>query len=155
MDKIIYLDHAASTPMSSEVLEAMRPYFSEIYGNPSSFHSVGLQAKSAVDASRSKIAEILHAHSDEILFTSGGTESDNMAVLGIPRFYKKKLKELLGEDAIPHVITSAIEHHAVLEPLLLLEKKGEITLTPRVKQLFPITRRHADRSSISLHVRPV
>lgn len=129
MQKIIYMDHAAATPMSSEVLEAMRPYFTEVFGNPSSFHSVGLKAKEAVDASRAKIAEILHAHADEILFTSGGTESDNMAVLGIPRFYRKKLKELLGEEAIPHVITSAIEHHAVLEPLLLLEKKGEITLT--------------------------
>lgn len=127
--KTIYLDHAASTPLRPEVLEAMRPYFSEVYGNPSSFHSVGLEAKRAVDQARETIATLLHAHADEILFTSGGTESDNMAVLGIPRFYTKKIKELYGAEVKPHVITSMIEHHAVLEPLMHLEKKGEITLT--------------------------
>lgn len=127
--KTIYLDHAAATPMHPEVVEAMRPYMTEFYGNPSSFHRVGLDAKRAVDEARKTIAELLHAHADEILFTSGGTESDNMAVLGIPRFYTKKLRELMGTDVIPHVITSQIEHHAVLEPLLALEKRGEIALT--------------------------
>lgn len=117
MKRVIYLDHAATTPLDAAVLEAMRPYFSETYGNPSSFHTLGMRAKEAVTASRITIAKLLNAHEDEIIFTSGGTESDNLAVLGIVR----------GE--LPHVITSAIEHPAVLEPLTMLGRKKEIELT--------------------------
>lgn len=127
--RLIYLDHAATAPLDPRVLEAMLPYFSAIPGNPSSFHTMGMQAKDAVSEARGVIAKILNAHEDEILFTSGGTESDNMAVVGIPRAAKKLLSERLGTDAIPHVITTPIEHHAVLEPLLHLAKIGEITLT--------------------------
>lgn len=118
--KDIYLDHAATTYLDPRVLEAMLPYFSDVFANPSSFHSAGLRAKEALAEARQTIARIVNAREDEILFTSGGTESDNMAVVGIPRAYAAKGK---------HVITSSIEHPAVLEPLLRLQKKGEIELT--------------------------
>lgn len=128
-DHIVYLDHAATTPMDPRVLEAMTPYFLEIYGNPSSFHSVGLVAKEAVAKARHTIATLLGAREEDLLFNSGGTESNNLVVFGVPRAQKKALKEKLGEGVKPHVITSAIEHHAILEPLLWLERTGEIELT--------------------------
>jgi cysteine desulfurase len=127
--RLIYLDHAATAPLDPRVLEAMLPYFSAIPGNPSSFHTMGMQAKDAVTEARARIAELLHAHADEILFTAGGTESDNLAVMGIPRAAKKVIRERFGETVRPHVITTPIEHHAVLEPLLHSEKTGEIELT--------------------------
>lgn len=128
MNRVIYLDHAAGTPTDPSVLDAMRPYFTETFGNPSSFHSVGKAAKDAVGEARIAIAKILNAHDDEILFTSGGTESDNLSVVGIPRTpAHRKALEVLG--AKPHVVTTSIEHHAVLEPLLHLEKTGEVELT--------------------------
>lgn len=125
----IYLDHAATTPLDPRVMEAMRPYFSETFGNPSSFHTFGMRAKEAVTEARKTIATILGAHEDEIIFTSGGTESDNLAVVGIPRAHREAIKAKAGADAKPHVVTSAIEHPAVLEPLLALEKAKEIELT--------------------------
>ncbi|MFA5936039.1 MAG: aminotransferase class V-fold PLP-dependent enzyme [Patescibacteria group bacterium] len=118
--KDIYLDNAATTSLDPRVLAAMMPYFSDVSANPSSFHTPGLRAKEAVMEARGTIGKILNARPDDILFTSGGTESDNMAVVGIPRAYADKGK---------HVITTAIEHPAVLEPLLRLQKKGEIELT--------------------------
>lgn len=118
--KSIYLDHAATTPMDPRVLEAMTPYFSNTSGNPSSFHTPGLRAKEAVTEARQTIAKLLNIREDEVIFTSGGTESDNLALLGIIRAHKEKGK---------HVITSSVEHHAVLEPLLHLQKKNEIELT--------------------------
>lgn len=127
--KIIYLDHAATTPTDPRVMEAMRPYFSDVYGNPSSFHSVGMEAKNAVAKARKSIASLLGVRDDEIIFTSGGTESDNIAVVGVPRAHREAIKAKAGEAAKPHVITSAIEHHAVLEPLLYSQKQGEIELT--------------------------
>jgi cysteine desulfurase len=127
--RVIYLDHAATTPLDPRVLAAMQPYFSDVYGNPSSFHSVGLEAKKAVTQARKTIATFLHGHEEEILFTSGGTESDNLAVIGVPRAARKVLATKLGPDAKPHVITSAIEHPAVLEPLMWAQKTGEIELT--------------------------
>lgn len=129
MSRIIYLDHAATTALDPRVFAAMQPYFADIYGNPSSFHSVGLEAKKAVGAARKTIATLLHGHEEEVLFTSGGTESDNLAVIGVPRAAKKILVTKFGVDVKPHVITSAIEHHAVLEPLLHAQKIGEIELT--------------------------
>jgi cysteine desulfurase len=116
---MIYLDHAAATPLDPMVLEAMQPYFSDVFGNPSSFHSLGKQAKDDVTMARQSIATFLNAHEDEIIFTSGGTESDNLAVMGVPRY--------VGN--MPHVITSAIEHHAVLEPLIHMQRKNEIELS--------------------------
>ncbi len=129
MSRVIYLDHAATTALDPRVFAAMQPYFSDVYGNPSSFHSVGLEAKKAVSAARKTIATLLHGHEEEVLFTSGGTESDNLAVIGVPRAAKKGLTTKFGPDVKPHVITSAIEHHAVLEPLLHAQKVGEIELT--------------------------
>ena len=128
-DRIIYLDHAATTPLDPRVLEAMQPYFSTSFGNPSSFHQVGLVAKNAVSAARATIARLLGAHDEEIIFTSGGTESDNLAVVGIPRAHTAAIQTKLGPDTKPHVIASSIEHHAVLEPLIYLERTKQIELT--------------------------
>jgi cysteine desulfurase len=127
--KIIYLDHAATTPLDPAVLETMRPYFSDTFGNPSSFHTLGMHAKDAVTAARQTIAKLLNGHEDEIIFTSGGTESDNLAVIGVPRYFKADIIKNHGEGVLPHVITSSIEHHAVLEPLVHLQRKKEIELT--------------------------
>ncbi|MBP9747663.1 aminotransferase class V-fold PLP-dependent enzyme, partial [Patescibacteria group bacterium] len=130
MPKIIYLDHAATAPMDPRVLEAMTPYFLDVYGNPSSFHTMGMRAKEAVTEARQTIAKLVHAHEDEVLFTSGGTESDNLAIYGAIRAATPVLRERLDNpQALPHVITLSIEHPAVLEPLLHLQKRGEITLT--------------------------
>lgn len=129
MKKVVYLDHAAATPVDKRVLKAMQPYFTEIYGNPSSLHMIGKRAKDAVTEARVSIAKHLNAHEDEMIFTSGGTESDNLAVVGVARApAQQKAVQALGAVK-PHVITSSVEHHAVLEPLLHLQKKGEIELT--------------------------
>lgn len=127
--KAIYLDHAATTPLDPAVLEAMRPYFSDTFGNPSSFHTVGMRAKEAVSEARGTIAKLLGAHEDEILFTSGGTESDNMAVMGVPRYFATCPPFTDPATGKPHVVVSAVEHHAVLEPLIWLQRRKEIELT--------------------------
>ncbi|MDO8583843.1 MAG: aminotransferase class V-fold PLP-dependent enzyme [bacterium] len=116
----IYLDHASTTPLDRRVFEAMKPFFLDVYGNPSSLHRAGLKAKEAVMESRATIAHLLNAHPDEIVFTGSGTESDSLAILGTINAIKIEK---------PHVITSAIEHHAVLEPLQYLKKTGKIDLT--------------------------
>ena len=102
----IYMDYAATTPADKRVIEAMLPYFGEVYGNPSSLHAFGQEAKAAVEEAREKIAAHLGADPAEIVFTSGGTESDNFAIKGVA--YANRAK---GN----HIITCAIEHHAVLE----------------------------------------
>jgi len=118
----IYLDHAATTPMDPLVVEAMKPFFTEMYGNPSSVHSSGSEARASVDAARSILAESLSCRAEEIFFTSGGTESNNLALKGIA---------WASEDSGSHIITSAVEHHAVLEPCDFLEKRGfQITRLP-------------------------
>ena len=122
MERKIYLDHNATTPVQPEVLEAMLPYYKERFGNASSIHSFGREAKVALEESREKVAKFLNADPLEIYFTSGGTESDNLAVKGVAWANKKK-----GN----HIITSQIEHHAVLESCKFLEKEGhEITYLP-------------------------
>lgn len=113
--KRIYLDYAATTPTDPEVVKAMLPFFHEKFGNPSSPHSFGAEVKEEVEHARDTLAQFLSARSDEIVFTSGGTESDNFAVIGTCLANKKK-----GD----HIITSAIEHHAVSEPCKYLEKSG-------------------------------
>jgi cysteine desulfurase len=139
--KSIYLDHAATTPLDQRVLSAMQPYFSEMAGNPSSFHTPGLRAKEAVTAARQTIAKQLNCREDEVIFTSGGTESDNLALLGIIRMHAEKGK---------HVITSSVEHHAVLEPLLHLQKKKEIELT-----IIPVDREgKVDPDAVAKAIRP-
>ena len=131
--KCIYLDHAATTPADPRVMERMSPYFTDVFANPSSLHAPGLRAKEAVMAARESIAKHLNAHADEMIFTSGGTESDNLAIVGTigakSHEYKSPPCQRGLGDLKPHVITSAIEHHAVLEPLIHLEKTGEIDLT--------------------------
>jgi cysteine desulfurase len=110
--KNVYLDHAATTPVRPEVLEAMLPWFSEKYGNPSSVHSLGQEARAAVEKARAQVAALFGVRPMEVIFTSGGTEADNLAVKGIARARREK-----GN----HLITSAIEHHAVLDSVRYLE----------------------------------
>ena len=115
----IYLDHAATTPVSPRVLEAMLPFFCECWGNASAVYATGREARKAVENARRQAAEALGAQPQEILFTSGGTESDNLALRGAACALKQKGK---------HIITSAIEHHAVLNTCKALEKEGfEVT----------------------------
>ena len=113
----IYLDHAATTPLHPDVLQAMMPYLTESFGNASSVHGFGRQARLAVDRSRDYIAAQLACSPSELLFTSGGTESDNMAILGVVRAWKKV------NQGMPHIITSRIEHHAVLHAVETAEKE--------------------------------
>jgi len=124
--KKIYLDYAATTPTHPEVVEAMQPYFGEIYGNPSSIHKFGQSARAAVEKGRDQIAKLLNSSTDEIVFTSGGTESDNFALEGVA--FANKLK---GN----HIVTSAIEHHAISHCCEFLKKQGfEITYVPVNKE---------------------
>lgn len=111
----IYLDYAATTPCDEQVVEAMRPYFTEKFGNPSSIHSFGQEAKKGLEDGRQALADFLGAKPEEIIFTSGGTESNNLAIFGVSGAQEKK-----GN----HIITSVIEHHAVSEPCKVLEKRG-------------------------------
>ena len=111
----IYLDHAATTPVKPAVMDAMRPYFTEHFGNPSSIYGIARESKKAIEATRAQVAKVLGAAPDEIYFTSGGSESDNWAIKGVAFANRKK-----GD----HIITSAIEHHAVLHTCQYLEKEG-------------------------------
>jgi len=113
--KKVYLDYAATTPTDPEVIRAMEPYFFEKFGNASSLHAYGQEAKGALEDSRQTLADFIGAKPEEIVFTSGGTESDNYALLGAAYALEKK-----GN----HIITSAIEHHAISQPAEFLEKKG-------------------------------
>lgn len=117
----MYLDHAAATPISKEVLEAMQPFFSQEFGNPSSLHNLGVKANQALNNSRKTVAQILHARPDNIIFTSGGTEANNLAIFGMAR----------PVSPAGHIITAAIEHPSILEPIKILEKQGwDITYVP-------------------------
>lgn len=115
MDRLIYLDNAATTKCAPEAVEAMLPYFSEHYGNASSIYSLGAESKKAVSEARKVIAESLHADPVEIYFTAGGSESDNWALVAAAEAYGEKGK---------HIITSRIEHHAVLHTCEYLQKRG-------------------------------
>ncbi len=119
MDKLIYLDNAATTKVLPAVLDEMLPYFSETYGNPSAVYSFASKAKSAVDKARDSVANLIGAKSEEIYFTGGGSESDNWALKATAEAYASKGK---------HIITSKIEHHAILHTAAWLEKQGyEVT----------------------------
>ena len=113
--KRIYMDHSATTPVTAQVLQAMLPYLSDKFGNASSLHSFGQEAKEALEESREKVAKLLAASPEEIIFTSGGTESDNLALKGIAQRNKDKGK---------HIITTNVEHPAILETCKKLEKEG-------------------------------
>ena len=127
----VYADNAATTKVSKTALEAMLPYFTEIYGNPSSLHSVGQEAKEALENAREHIAAVLGCQAREVYFTSGGTEADNMAIRTAAALGARKGKK--------HIISTAFEHHAVLHMLKKLEKEGfEITLLD-VKDTHNIT----------------
>jgi cysteine desulfurase len=138
MDKI-YLDHAATTPVDQKVVEAMLPYFTADFGNASSIHSFGQKAREAVDQSRRTVAKFLNCEPQEVIFTSGGTESDNLAIRGLmaagqksrsSEVQKSKEKTIgLSDFQTPHVITTQIEHHAVLNTVKELEKSGLIEAT--------------------------
>ncbi|MEF8879982.1 MAG: cysteine desulfurase NifS [Candidatus Thermoplasmatota archaeon] len=117
--KKIYLDYAATTPCDPEVTKTMQPYFTKYFGNASSLHSFGSKASEALKKSRERVAEILNASPEEIVFTSGGTEADNLAIKGIA-YQNKNKRRRQG----PHIITSSIEHPAVLETCKHLEKQG-------------------------------
>jgi len=120
--KRVYLDHNATTPVAPEVLAAMLPYFGEAYGNASSIHSFGQRARGAVEEAREAVAELLGASPSEIMFSSGGTESNNHAIFGVVGAASGDRK---------HVITSAVEHNAVLDPCQALERRGvEVTFVP-------------------------
>lgn len=116
--KNIYLDHAATTPQDRQVLAAMLPFFTKKYGNPSALHQIGREAKQALAVARESVAKILNCTAQEIIFTGSGTESDNLAVLGVANSYQERY----GKRG--HIITSAFEHHAVLYPCQYLEKNG-------------------------------
>ena len=120
--RLIYLDHAATTGVRPEVLESMLPYFSESYGNPSSLYSIAQEARKGVDESREKVAEILECRASEVMFTSGGTESDNTAIRGAA---------LALWPTGNHIVTTSVEHHAVLHACHFLENLGfEVTYLP-------------------------
>ena len=110
-----YFDNAATTPVREEVLQEILPYFREYYGNASSIYSIAKESKKALEAARAKVAAAIGATPDEIYFTAGGSESDNMALRGVVNASKKEKK---------HIITTKFEHHAVLHTCASLEKEG-------------------------------
>jgi cysteine desulfurase len=119
----VYFDYNATTPLAPEVREAMLPFWGEIFGNPSSLHHVGRQARSLLDDARERVAQVWTCRPSEVVFTSGGTESNNLAIFGAARILKGKGR---------HVITSAVEHHAVLHCFDYLKKREgfEVTVVP-------------------------
>lgn len=120
--KRVYMDNAATTALRRDVLDAMMPYLTDIYGNPSSLHYFGQEAHKAVENARHQVASALNAEDNEIIFTGCGTEADNMALKGIAEKYQSKGK---------HIITSSVEHHAILHTCEYLEKHGfEVTYLP-------------------------
>ena len=125
----IYLDNAATTPLDKKVFESMKPYFSDKFGNASSIHSFGIVASEAVEKARGQVADFFGSQTNEIIFTSGATESNNWALKGVTKKYQAENKK------IPHIITTAFEHSCVLESCKALErnKKAEITYLPVYK----------------------
>jgi len=120
--KRIYLDYAATTPTHPEVVKAMLPYFTDVFGNPSSIYSYGQEAKGAIEEARAKVADLIGAQDKEIVFTSGGTEADNFALKGVA---------FASENGGNHIVISSIEHHAVIETGKFLEGRGfRITYLP-------------------------
>lgn len=117
--KQVYMDYAATTPVDKEVMDEMIPYFDKFYGNASSIHAIGRKAFDAIETAREQVAKLLNANGEEIIFTSGGTESDNLAIKGVA-FRNKNKRDAKGY----HIITCEVEHPAVLETCKYLEKNG-------------------------------
>src|ERR1700726_4986264 len=129
--KRVYLDHNATTAVEPTVLDAMLPYLSGEYGNAASIHTFGQKARAAVETAREQVAALIGARPQEIVFTSGGTEADNHAIFGVTQSPLAALSEGAGAAAFKHIITSAIEHEAVLNTCQALEKRGvEVTYLP-------------------------
>jgi cysteine desulfurase len=126
MRKLIYLDNAATTPVDPEVMKAMQPYFTRLFGNPMSIHSFGQVALEALDKARKQTADFLNCNPGEIIFTSGATESNNLAIKGVIKkyFYFNKDKGIK-----PHIITTQFEHHCVFNSIKFLEKSGQAEVT--------------------------
>jgi cysteine desulfurase len=121
-DGVIYMDHAATTPLDPRVFERMRPYFSEFFGNPSSIYGLGRKSLAAIDAAHETVARLLNCRPTEIVFTGGGSEADNLAIKGVAYSARRRGK---------HIITSAIEHHAILRTCEQLEHEGySVTYLP-------------------------
>lgn len=146
MPELIYLDHAATTPLSRCALEAMMPYLTEEFGNPSAIYRPGRKARIALDNAREKIASLFGAHPDEIYFTSGGTESDNWVIHAAEEFGDKRKK----------IVVSSVEHHAVLKPAEEMARRGfELSLLPvdRSCRVLPETlRKEADEKTALVSV---
>src|SRR5207249_6568730 len=121
--RTVYFDYNATTPLDPQVRETMMPYLGAVFGNPSSVHHVGRQARAILDEARERAAKVLGCKPSEVIFTSGGTESTNLAIFGVARLLKPKGR---------HIITSSIEHHAVLHCVEYLAKKEgfEVTYLP-------------------------
>jgi cysteine desulfurase len=146
MDDTIYLDHAATTPLDPDVLAAMLPYFTERYGNPSSIYGLGQESRAAIDQARISCARVLACDPGEIIFTSGATESDNLALRGVA--WGARLAPT-GGGVKPHIVTTTIEHHAVLHTAQDLERQG-FTAT----YVAPDSRGLIDPETIAAAVRP-
>ena len=134
MKKQIYLDYAASTPVDKKVLEAMMPYLRRHYGNPSSTHSFGQKTRAAIEQAREQVAKFLHCKADEVIFTSGATEANNLAIRGIARNFQFPISNFQSSPNDQnfkkiHIVTTAIEHESVLEPCRTLEKEGTTEVT--------------------------
>jgi cysteine desulfurase len=130
MFRRVYLDNSATTPVDPRVVEAMMPYLRGTFGNASSIHHFGQEAKAAVDRARHQVAALIGSRPNEVVFTSGGTESNNLAIRGI--LESSAVRKKLGEGGLPHIITSAIEHSAVKNVCEDVEKRGhaEVTYLP-------------------------
>jgi cysteine desulfurase len=146
MDDTIYLDHAATTPLDPDVLGTMLPYFTERYGNPSSIYQLGQEARAAIDQARAACARVLGCEPSEIIFTSGATESDNLALRGVAWGARLALR---NNGALPHIVTTAIEHHAVLDTANSLQREGF-----SATYVAPDSRGIVDPEAIAAAVRP-
>jgi len=146
MDDTIYLDHAATTPLDPDVLGTMLPYFTERYGNPSSIYQLGQEARAAIDQARAACARVLGCEPSEIIFTSGATESDNLALRGVAWGARLALR---NNGALPHIVTTAIEHHAVLHTAQSLQREGF-----SATYVAPDSRGIVDPEAIAAAVRP-
>ncbi|NIA10610.1 MAG: aminotransferase class V-fold PLP-dependent enzyme, partial [Nitrospiraceae bacterium] len=124
----VYLDNAAATPINKKALEAMMPYLTDNFGNPSAIYQEGLNAKSAISKARLTVKRVLNCRADEVYFMSGGTESDNLAICGVVQAYCRKNSKNKKKQK-PHIITSVIEHSAVMNTIKEMEEKGMIEAT--------------------------
>jgi len=127
--KKIYFDHAGATPIDRKILKEMIFYEKEFFANPSAIYSIGVKTRDIIEQAREKIAKLINAHTDEIIFTGSGTESDALAILGVISNYELRIKNEKLQYKIPHIVTTKIEHPAVLENCKMLEDRGMVEVT--------------------------